>query len=158
MKPVKYLLTALFILMGISESNAQPRNLGIGLIIGEPTGLSLKLWRSPTKAIAMGLGWSVFDNQNDPQTTRIHLHMDFLRHSYNRISSQERLPVYYGIGGRFIGGSETQSSLALRGVLGIAWEPASTPLDLFLEIAPSLQVVPSSHFNLDAALGIRYFI
>lgn len=157
MKHLNYLLVALFLLIGVSESGAQQRKLGIGLIIGEPTGLSVKLWRSSVAAIDFGLGWSAFDNQNDSQSTRIHLHMDFLRHSFNMLHSNERLPVYYGIGGRFKGGSDSQSTLGLRGVLGVAWLPMSTPLDLFVEIAPSIDVVPATNFNLDAALGIRYY-
>lgn len=157
MKKLNYLTIAFFLLIGVNQSMAQERALGVGLIIGEPTGISLKLWTSQLKAIDVGLGWSVFQHQNDTQTTRIHLHMDFLRHSFNTIRAEERIPVYYGIGGRFIGGSGTQSSLAVRGVFGISWLPQWTPLDLFLEVAPALVVVPSTNFDLDAALGIRYY-
>ena len=157
MKKLYYVALVFMLLIGVNKSMAQNNGLGVGLIIGEPTGLSLKLWTSPNRAIDVGLGWSVFQHQNDTETTRIHLHMDFLRHSFNAIRAQERIPVYYGIGGRFIGGSGSQSSLALRGVLGIAWMPNYTPLDLFLEIAPSIDIIPATNFNLDAALGIRYY-
>ncbi|MCF7802435.1 MAG: hypothetical protein K9N34_10520 [Candidatus Marinimicrobia bacterium] len=157
MKHLNYLLMALFLLIGVSESSAQQRKIGVGLIIGEPTGISLNLWRTPVKAIAFGLGWSAFQHQTDTQTTRIHLHMDFLRHSFNTIRTQEQISVYYGVGGRFVGGTGISSSLAVRGVLGIDWLPQWTPLDLFVEVAPSLDVVPATNFNLDAALGIRYY-
>jgi len=48
-------------------------------------------------------------------------------------------------------------SVAVRGVFGIAWLPHKTPIDVFLEIVPSLQLTSSTGFGLDAGLGARYF-
>lgn len=157
MKHLSYNAIVFFLLLGVNQAIAQDRNLGVGLIIGEPTGISLKLWTGSNSAIDFGLGWSLSQNINETQNSRIHLHMDVLRHSFNVISSAEQIPVYYGLGARFVGGSETDNSLAVRSVFGLAWEPHYTPLDLFLEVAPSLQVVPSTTFALDAAVGIRYY-
>ena len=47
--------------------------------------------------------------------------------------------------------------LAIREVLGIAWLPRNTPIDIFLELVPSLELTPASGFALDAAIGARYF-
>ncbi len=83
--------------------------------------------------------------------------MDYLWHSWNAINSAQRFPLYYGIGGRFNSHEDNDGSLAVRGVLGIAWLPHNTPLDLFLEVAPSLELTPSSGFGIDAAIGVRYY-
>jgi len=136
---------------------------GLGLIIGEPTGLSAKLWTSSTNAFDFGLGWSVGGEQagrfdgSSVGGDRVHIHADYVWHSFDAIQSPERFPLYYGIGGRINSGGLYRSSAAVRGVLGILWLPRDTPIDVFLELAPSLQLTPSSGFYFDLGLGARYF-
>ena len=152
-----YFAIGLFLLIAVNELKAQQRPFGIGVIIGEPTGISAKLWVSKINAFDFGLGWTVF-NQRDDSRNRIHFHMDYLWHSFNAINSAERFPLYYGIGGRFIGRGENESSLAVRGVFGIAWLPRDTTIDIFIEIAPSLELTPSTGFAVDASIGLRVFL
>ena len=141
---------------------AQDRGFGLGVIVGEPTGLSAKLWTSKTNAFDFGLGLSVggdrisyngyYDNGN-----RIHFHMDYLWHSFNAISSTENFPLYYGIGGRYNSGGGYDGSLGLRGVFGIAWFPHNTPIDVFFELVPVFQLTSSMGLGIDAGFGVRYF-
>lgn len=142
--------------------SAQDSGFGMGLILGEPTGLSAKLWTSKTNAFDFGLGVGLggdrikykgdYDNGG-----RIHFHMDYLWHSFNAISSSEMFPLYYGIGGRFNSGGGYDGSLGIRGVFGIAWFPRATSIDVFFEIVPVFQVTPLTGLGVDAGLGIRYF-
>jgi hypothetical protein len=83
--------------------------------------------------------------------------MDYLWHAFGAIHSSERFPLYYGIGGRINTGGGYDPSLAVRGVFGIAWLPHNTPIDVFLEVVPSLQLTPSTGFGIDAGIGARYF-
>ena len=167
----RFYLTAIAVclLLGAQESIAQQReygvgnNFGLGLIIGEPTGVSAKLWTSSSTAFDFGLGWSMggdrigrYDGFYDGGS-RVHFHMDYLWHSFEAIRSTERFPLYYGIGGRLNSGAGYRSSAAVRGVFGIAWLPRETLIDVFLEIVPSLQLSPSSGFGMDAGIGARYF-
>ena len=142
--------------------NAQDHGFGIGFIVGEPTGLSAKLWTSGRNAFDFGLGWSVGGDRvtrNDitHNGSRIHFHMDYLWHSFSSIKSTERLPLNYGIGGRINSGGGYNTSFGVRGVFGIAWLPRSTPLDVFMEIAPVLQLVDYTGFGIDAGLGVRFY-
>jgi len=155
MKHFNLAVIALCVFFSVQTSNAQERKFGLGLIIGEPTGISAKLWTSNNNAFAFGLGWSVIDKHNY-SGNRIHLHVDYLWHAWNAIHSTERFPLYYGIGGRFKDRGN-DGSLAVRGVFGIAWLPRGTPIDIFLEVAPSLELTPSTGFAIDAAIGARYF-
>src|SRR5262252_5977862 len=41
------------------------RKFGIGLELGDPTGLSAKLWVAPTNALDFGLGWWGFGVGNN---------------------------------------------------------------------------------------------
>ncbi len=141
---------------------AQDRGFGMGLILGEPTGLSAKLWTSKINAFDFGLGVGLggdrikYEGDYD-NTGRIHFHMDYLWHSFNAISSTERFPLYYGIGGRYNSGGGYEGSLGIRGVFGIAWFPRATPIDVFFELVPVFQVTPLTGLGIDAGLGLRYF-
>jgi hypothetical protein len=141
---------------------AQDHGFGLGIILGEPTGLSAKLWTSDINAFDFGLGWSVGGDRisNDGGYnggSRVHFHMDYLWHSFNAISSTERFPLYYGIGGRINSGAGYDASFGIRGVFGIAWFPHSTPIDVFAELVPVFQLTPTAGLGIDAGVGIRYF-
>jgi hypothetical protein len=154
---------ALCLFLTVQVSNAQERSFGLGVIIGEPTGISAKLWTSSVNAFDFGLGWSIGGdrigkyNGNYNGGSRIHFHMDYLWHSFEAIHSSERFPLYYGFGGRINSGAGYDGSVAVRGVFGIAWLPHNTPIDIFLELAPSLQLTSSTGFGIDAGIGARYF-
>mgnify|MGYP001597969673 CR=1 FL=1 len=163
-------VTAACLLLAIQGSFAQHRefgrghDFGLGVIVGEPTGISAKLWTSSTTAFDAGLGWSIGGDRFGKYDgfyhggSRVHVHVDYLWHSFDAIHSTENLPLYYGVGGRINSGAPYTISAAVRGVLGIAWLPRETPLDVFFEIAPSLQLTPSTGFGVDVGLGARYFL
>ncbi len=161
----KNLLFVLFlgmIMILIKPISAQDRGFGLGIILGEPTGLSAKLWTSKENAFDFGLGFSVGGDRlsykgNYDGGSRVHFHMDYLWHSFNAIRSTERFPLYYGIGGQFNSGAGYDASLGIRGVFGIAWLPHSTPIDVFVELVPVFQLTPTVGFGIDAGLGARYF-
>ena len=153
----------IFLIIISSYSNAQNKKFGLGVIIGEPTGISAKLWTSNTNALAFGLGWAVegyrlsgFDRDYD-NITRTHIHVDYLWHSFYAVSSNGQFPLFYGIGGRINTGPRYEGNLAVRGVLGIHWLPRDTPLDIFLEVVPTLTLVSSTGFDIDAAIGARFY-
>lgn len=144
------------------QTAAQDHGFGLGVVFGEPTGLSAKLWTSSTTAFDFGLGLSLGGDRIAykgyyERSGRVHFHMDYLWHSLNAINSTERFPIYYGIGGRFNNGGGYDGSFGVRGVFGIAWFPRSTPIDIFLELVPVLQLTNSTGFGIDAGVGIRYF-
>jgi hypothetical protein len=163
MKLSLYPIFALCLFFAVQASVAQDRKFGLGVMVGEPTGISAKLWTTSANAFDFGLGWSVggdrigrYDGRYDGGS-RVHFHMDYLWHAFDAIRATERFPLYYGIGGRINSGAGYRNSLAVRGVFGIAWLPRETSIDVFLELAPALQLSPSSGFGIDGALGARYF-
>ena len=75
---------------------ARPSGIGLGVIIGEPTGLSAKAWLSDNTAADAGAAWSVWGGYQ-----ALHIHADFLLHSFNVFPVDPgELPLYYGVGGR----------------------------------------------------------
>ena len=163
MKQSRYAAIALGLFLAVQGSFGQDHGFGLGVIIGEPTGISAKLWTSPANAFAFGLGWSVrgdgigkHGGEYD-RGSRVHFHVDYLWHSFEAIRSSERFPLFYGIGGRVNTGGDYDASIAVRGVIGIAWLPHDTPIDVFFEVVPLLQLAPSTAFDLEVGVGIRYF-
>ncbi len=163
MKHFYFAYIALSLLLPAGIITAQDHKFGLGVIVGEPTGISAKLWTSSRNAFDFGLGWSnggdrlgKYDGYYDGGS-RVHFHMDYLWHSFDAIRSTERFPLYYGIGGRINSGAGYHDSFAVRGVFGIAWLPRNTPIDVFLELAPSLQLTSSTGFGIDAGFGARFY-
>lgn len=163
MKHLSSVLIALCLILAVQGSVAQDSGFGLGVIIGEPTGISAKLWTSPVNAFDFGLGWSIGGDRIGKYKgdydggSRVHFHMDYLWHAFDAIHSTERFPLYYGVGGRINSGAGYNSSIAVRGVFGIAWLPHNTPIDVFLELVPSLQLTSTTGFAIDAGIGVRYF-
>jgi hypothetical protein len=141
---------------------AQDHGFGVGVILGEPTGISAKLWTSSDNAIDFGLGFSdggdrIAYNGDYDGDTRYHFHMDYLWHSFNAINSVERFPIYYGIGFMFNNGAGYDAAFGVRGVIGIAWLSRSIPIDIFAELAPVLQLTSVVGLGVEGGVGIRYF-
>jgi hypothetical protein len=163
MRYIPWFVIALCMVLVVQGSVAQERSFGLGVIFGEPTGISAKLWTSSANAFDFGLGWSIGGDRIGKYKgyydggSRVHFHMDYLWHAFDAIHSSERFPLYYGIGGRINTGAGYDASVAVRGVFGIAWLPHTTPIDVFLELVPSLQLTSSTGFGFDAGIGARYF-
>ncbi len=129
--------------------SAQDKGFGLGAIFGEPTGVSLKSWVSPDNAIDAGVAWSF---KGDGY---LHIHGDYLWHFRQAIHSDERFVPYAGVGGRI--GFSSSVVFGVRGVGGLAWWPRGVPLDVFAELAPVLDLAPSTGFSLMGGIGVRYF-
>lgn len=159
--------TALLMAMALcsafcSQTWAQDRGFGLGIILGDPTGLSWKSWQSKTRAVAGAIAWSSEDNKDE-----FHLHLDFLHHHFipakAKKKSENTLPFYYGIGGRVIfkddnnPKTEDDTTFGVRIPLGLDFMFSNAPMDVFVEVVPALDLVPDTDFDLEAAGGIRYF-
>jgi hypothetical protein len=68
---------------------------------------------------------------------------------------QGKLPVYFGIGGKMVLSSNL--GVGIRIPFGIAYLLESIPIDIFLELVPVLELLPSTRIGFDGAIGIRYF-
>lgn len=91
------LRTALILMVAAASAPAQDDDFGIGIIVGEPTGISVKNWLTHKTALDFAVAWS-FSGREDA----LHVHGDYLIHDFSLIPvDEEQLPVYYGIGVRY---------------------------------------------------------
>ncbi len=158
-------VVALVSLFLVNVAPAQTTGVGIGLIAGEPTGISAKFWTSNQNALDFGMGWSNsgswmrFGNGYAYyyDQSRFDFHADYLWHNFHAIRSKENFPLYYGLGFTLESGNTIPTAFGLRGVGGIEWIPRSVPLDIFFELAPVFYAAPSSELTFEAGIGARFF-
>lgn len=130
-------------------------DFGIGLVVGEPTGLSWKLWKGRERAWDGALAWSFVDDY-------LHLHVDYLWHDHKIFTVEKgQLPLYFGVGGTMWSGHrehyDKHFNLGARGVAGLEYIFPEAPVDIFLELAPTLGLLPETGFDLQGGLGARIY-
>jgi hypothetical protein len=155
---MKCKLAIIVVLLAVSSASAGTQDdFGVGLILGEPTGLSLKYWIDEDYAIDGAAAWSYSENDS------FQLHGDYLFHNYDVLEADE-LPVYYGIGARLKfkdsdgrGRNEHDAIFGIRFPLGVTYLFDDAPVDLFFELVPVLDLSPDVDLDLNAAVGLRFY-
>ncbi|MFQ5603326.1 MAG: hypothetical protein ACE5HS_08675 [bacterium] len=147
----KIFTTFWFVLFLNVSCFSQDQGFGLGIIVGEPTGISLKKWVGESRAFDGAVAWS-FSGKNS-----LAIHLDYINH-YFRFAKPDagKLPFYYGIGGR-LKFDDGDDKLGARIPLGLNYHFENLTLDLFVEIVPILDLIPDTEFDLNAAIGVRYF-
>lgn len=128
-------------------------SIGIGVIVGDPTGISFRAPLSGRTAVAGAVAWSFGRNDS------LRMHMDYLLFPSGRTWRRTVRP-YYGIGGKvwLIEGNfswEDDAWFGMRVPLGLDFQPGDA-LNFFVEIAPGLRLTPDTAFSLDGGIGVRY--
>ena len=139
----------IIVLLFSLKSFAQDSGLGLGVIIGEPTGLSAKMWTGQHTALDAAAAWSFVGSGF------LRLHADMLIHSFPFDVDKGQLPVYFGLGAKLVFASDL--GLGARVPFGIAYLFDAAPIDVFLEIVPGLDLLPATALTVEGAIGIRYF-
>jgi hypothetical protein len=149
MKKIALVLILLGCLAGLAQASTN-RNIGLGVILGEPTGVSFKIWNRQTVAFDAGAAWSIVDEKN------FQIHGDLLLHNFNLFKVETgRMALYYGVGARVWFSSDTVVSL--RVPVGLSYEFEKTPVELFLEVVPMLDLIPATDVSMGGAVGFRYY-
>ena len=125
---------------------------GAGLLLGEPTGASLKYFLTDKTAIDGAIGWS-FHRETD-----LHLHGDFLWHKHDLFSvSEGQLSLYYGVGARVKFRDRADDQVGVRVPVGVSYLFERVPVDVFAEVAPVLDFTPSARGGFTAGIGVRWW-
>lgn len=132
-----------------AQSNqSDSRNFGVGLMLGEPSGVSVKSWFNHKSAFDIGAAWSL-TGRNEA----LHLHADYLRHSW--FDNTDGLAFYYGLGARVIFSED--ATAGVRVPVGLNYLFRSIPFDLFVEAVPILDISIDLELAGNGAVGIRYY-
>jgi hypothetical protein len=133
---------------------------GVGIIIGEPTGVTAKLYLKDDQAIQAAVG-SAFIGGG------LQLHADYVFHPWI-LQDKETfvLPVYLGPGLRVIdysgaAGGKSHLAVGVRAVIGLLFDFKTVPLDAFIEVAGVGEYDFGANKGwgvaLNAGAGVRYY-
>src|SRR4051794_3918336 len=157
-------LAAIFLLAGAAKSASATevgygRRFGLGIVLGDPTGLTAKLWLSKTNALDFGLGFTnygagfgascYYDSAGRQHCNGYYdtsVNVDYLWQS-TLVRGTAQLDWYIGLGGRifFLGDRNYRYGVdvAARAPIGLALmfnNPSF--IEVFFELAPSLYLLP----------------
>jgi hypothetical protein len=134
---------------------SQAETFGLGAVIGDPTGVSVKIWLDQTHAIDGAFAWSL----SGPNA--IHVQSDYLTHNFSFFHvGKNPLNLYYGAGGRLTSySSKNKSGLGLgaRAPLGVAYQFYRPSVELFAELAAVLELIPSTDVYINLGFGGRFY-
>lgn len=148
---------------GIGNSN----NFGLGFILGQPTGISIKYFFAQEHAInaAVGVGWWAGHN--------FHIHADYNYHFMLTKTPSFDLPLYIGGGIKFFwfyhdryhpywddrrdDDDYSRAGLGVRVPIGIALHLNKPTLEIFLEVVPGFAFLPWFDGFVDGGVGLRYY-
>ncbi len=147
-----------------SAETIERGKFGIGLIVGEPTGVAVKQYLTDNTAIAGAVGFAFVGGG-------LHAHADYLWHPW--VLTRERkfiLKSYLGPGLRVFNHNQGRGSdsddlhIGARATIGVQFEFTEVPLDAFVEAAGILEYRSDDgdhggfgKFNINAGAGVRYY-
>jgi hypothetical protein len=171
LRQVARLLSALGLaacLLGLAapaEAQTSGGPFGLGIILGEPTGLTGKVWFDRTEhALQFHLAWDFTDEG-------FAIFLDYLFHLYPWRSpgSGFELPLYVGIGGKLVFNTHRHYysrwrdhhhgdvGFGIRVPVGLAMLFKRAPVEIFLEIAVGVRLIPETRGDIDGGIGVRYY-
>jgi hypothetical protein len=145
---------------------AQPSGIGIGAQMAAsntggraPVGLSLKSWINERQAVTGATSFLVGDDEFDSPLSFWILEGNYLFHNFQTVTVENGdLGLYVGGGAQFMINEASDNDLAFRAPLGINYIFEDAPADVFVEIAPTLQITDPTLLRFDGAIGFRYFL
>lgn len=129
-----------------------PAILGGGVMLGEPTGFSAKLWFVETGfGLDAAVAWSFRDDST------LYLHANGLFHlAVVETAGGRYLVPFVGLGVTNRYGDDT--NVGLRLPVGLSIFPfRDLPIELFAELAPGIGLIPETDPEFGAGIGARFY-
>jgi len=159
-------LLALFLLAALPLYSQTPldRRTGIGIILGDPTGITFKtVWSRQTDlsaslgssyfgALRVGVDWTWnFDVFRDPS-----VHLYFGPGVALGVGNANGI-FYRGASGNYYYRAGNESGLGIRGVIGLSGRVKAEPIEFFIEFGPMIGIVPNVGSSIDVGVGARFY-
>ncbi len=148
MKKIKILLILLLFITAFCPIEPANAATGLGIILGEPTGISFRYDNFPI----IGIGWSFSGSGS------FHLHCDYW---IKNPALKNSFSWYIGVGGKLFFEKDDQdknnkTGLTLRIPVGLQYF-IDEQFELFGEFVPGMRIVPETKFDWGAGIGIRFY-
>jgi hypothetical protein len=144
------------------SSTSASGNFGLGVMLGDPSGITAKNWLSSARAFDIGLSYSFNDY--------FAILGDYLWHfpgTFTGRVGNQFLPyvglgalVFFDTGNGYFDRKHDRNEEAALGAripLGVEFLPKSLPLGVFAEVVPGVGLIPSVFGFVQGELGGRYY-
>lgn len=151
MHSLKHFAVFIFLFFWTGALYPQKGMIGLGITLGNPTGITAQYWTGGNTAVSAVFGRQIAG------INHLYLSADFLLHPWRFRSEEDEIRLYTGPG---LGlGFISDLGVALRVPLGGAYFFHGLPLVLFAEMVPSLQLTGDEGilFRPGGYLGLRWF-
>lgn len=155
------LLLGSLTLLAADEENVTPNkagNLGLGAHIGGGynNGVSAKYWIDEENAVDAVLSFASGDYEYT------YFHADYLVHRFGLVNVEDgKIPLHFGLGllteSNGMYGAETVSTSGLRVPVGFSYLLKDAPLDLYMEVAPTVVSGDIDGFYIAGSFGFRFY-
>lgn len=157
------LVLALVVAAGVAAAPGAARadsDIGIGLFLGQPTGLDLKIGLGRRSALDIVLGYTDFDDDFEAN----YAHVTYLVTPFAARGRSVLVPFRLGIGGAFYddgGDFGDGANVAVRAPLQLGFVFRSVPLELYGEIALKVTFIDEydnrDAVDVDGGIGFRIY-
>lgn len=155
----KFLCLVCLSMSGVALVAAAQRagDQGLGVMIGNPSGASYKMWLDEKMALDGALG--VDQGEFDVHASLLWHNFGWARNVNDRlikgIVDNGEFPFYFGFGPRLL--FENHREFGIRFPVGLSFLPHETAWEFFGELAPVWRFTPDTGVDVDFALGARYY-
>ncbi len=132
----------------------ESKRIGAGIYLGEPIGFTVKGYVTEKFAIDGIAAWGFRDKAftviGDVTYDCLDIPID---------SDVATFPFYAGAGAKveFKAGPNDDTMVGVRIPVGVAAQWRNYPIEMFVELAPGVGVVPSTRFDITGGIGARFY-
>ncbi|MBI2345664.1 MAG: DUF3996 domain-containing protein [Deltaproteobacteria bacterium] len=141
---------------GVSPHGPEGKRFGLGIVLGDPTGLTGKGYVSERLAVDGIVSWSFID---EAVTLIGDVTYDFF--DLSMAGAAVGIPFYAGVGGKVAfderGKNADRTLVGIRVPVGLAFQWAQHPIELFIEVAPGIELAPATTVDITGGLGARFY-
>ena len=144
-----------------AQQSPQGKQFGFGIMLGDPTGATLKIWTENENAFVIDIGSSYFGS---PRLDGDYLwHFNAFHSNIAQLYAGPGVAIGFGNGHGFWYNDngfyvrDNGAGLGVRGVFGVNVIPRNDPLEFFFEVGVLVGIAPDFGSAVDAALGLRFY-
>ncbi|MCC6477119.1 hypothetical protein IT157_08690 [bacterium] len=148
---MKKMLVAMAMLILVSAAHAEKNRdeFGLGLVVGEPTGLNAQFFWDRAASVDVTAAWS--------WSEWLLLSADFQMYDYVMDMPRE-WKWYYGFGGYLSVDDDDDNRFGVRVPLGLRYSIPYTIMDVWAEAAPGMELAPDTKVSVQAGLGLTFWL
>lgn len=128
-----------------------PGPLGVGVVLGQPSGITARYRLKSNRSVDANIAWSM----NSPGYVAISSDYLFEVKNFAHID-QATFDLHYGLGAAIVTASGF-TGIGARAPVGVSYFFKDPAVQIYLEISGLLTLVPDSDFWIHGALGARYY-